>query len=174
MYSGSTIWIAQAEGSNVTLFRTIDGGQSWEEFDATLPKDWARLREIRFLDRNRGWIVAADESGNEMRLLATIGGGKTWAQDPNVVLKNTRRDADMVVFVSERVGFLFDEGAGSPERSRQVWFTEDGGLQWLKRSLPYSITSCQAFAGDVLCAAGSGTSNFGVLRLHPPQQHSHQ
>lgn len=174
VYSGSTIWIVQEEGPNVTLFRTTDGGQSWEEFDGALPKDWAKLREIRFLNRNRGWVVAADESGNEMRLLATIDGGRTWAQYPNVALKNTRRMADTVAFVSESVGFLFEEGAGSPETSTQVWFTEDGGLQWLKRSLPYSITSCQAFAGDVLCAGESSTSNFGVLKLHPPHQHLHQ
>lgn len=169
VHSGSTIWIVQEKGPNVTFFKTLDGGQSWEEFDSALPKDWAKLREIRFLDRNRGWIVAADESGNEMRLLSTIDGGRTWAQDPNVTLRNTSPTADMVVFISERIGFLFEEGAGSPETSAQVWFTEDGGLRWVKRSLPYSITSCQAFAGDVLCAAESGTSNFGVLRLHPPQ-----
>lgn len=165
--AGSTIWIVQGEGPSVTFFRTTDGGQSWEEFDATLPKEWAKSQAIQFLDRNRGWMIASGESGNAGRLLTTVDGGRTWTLSPSVSLSENGGGTS-VVFVSERIGFLFEETRG-PARSTEVWFTQDGGAQWLKHPLPYSISTCQAFASDVLCAAASASSNFGVLTLHPPQ-----
>jgi photosystem II stability/assembly factor-like uncharacterized protein len=40
LLSGQAAWITDHEGNDLLLFRTIDGGRSWEESRTSLPPDW--------------------------------------------------------------------------------------------------------------------------------------
>jgi hypothetical protein len=78
---------------------------------------------------------------------------------------------DVVRFVSEKTGFLFVTEYDNPRakgfEGQSVFYTADGGAHWRRYPLKYSIYSCQAFEGDLLCSARNPHSRIGVLTLHP-------
>ncbi len=169
--SGQIGWVSERDDAGVLLFRTVDGGNSWTESRAALPPDWPEVREISFLDRDHGWLVLKHKTDGQIRILATLDGGRAWSRLATPSLRTTNPWPDVVRFVSARTGFIFvteqanpkDEGWGE----QKVLYTADGGEHWLKYPLPYSIDSCQAFEGDLLCSASSPHSRIGVLTLHP-------
>jgi photosystem II stability/assembly factor-like uncharacterized protein len=126
------------------------------------------VRELSFLDQDRGWLAAGRE--DDIRLFGTVDGGKTWSPMSADALKSVDRAADVVDFVSEKVGFLFAAGNAGEQSDTQTLYTSDGGSHWLKQNLPYSVHSCEAFEGDLLCSASSGKPGFGVLTLHPRER----
>jgi photosystem II stability/assembly factor-like uncharacterized protein len=169
--SGQIAWVTDRDGGDLVLFRTTDGGSSWDEFRTTLPPGWPELREVSFLDRNHGWLVLKHKSDDQIRILATHDGGRTWYPLETPALRTTTWWPDVVRFVTERTGFLFVTEDDSPQakgfEGQSVLYTADGGFHWRKYPLPYSIFSCQAFEGDLLCSARSPHSRIGVLTLHP-------
>ena len=59
-----------AEGKNAGyIYRTTDGGDTWEEQYATE----AAMFNLHFIDRQTGWVV-----GDRRSVFATTDGGKTW------------------------------------------------------------------------------------------------
>lgn len=178
LLSGRTAWAIDHDVNDLLIFRTIDGGQSWEESRTPLPSDLPEVFEISFVDQNHGWIVLGHKQlgpnpDDEVRLIGTTDGGRTWASVPVPLVRSGNwvpRPA-VLGFVSDKVGFVFStEGGGPPSwnpKSRKVLFTADGGAHWRKYALPFSVSSCQAFDGDLLCSADRKGSHFGVLTLHP-------
>jgi photosystem II stability/assembly factor-like uncharacterized protein len=61
--SGRIGWITGRENNDLLLFRTVDGGLSWEEFRTTIPPEWPDVRQISFVDQNHGWIVLKHRLG---------------------------------------------------------------------------------------------------------------
>ena len=169
--SGRVGWVTGHDGADLLLFRTLDGGDSWQEFRTTLPSGWPEIREITFLDRNRGWLVLKHKGDDQIRILATSDGGKIWFPLGTPPLRTTRWWADIVRFVSAKTGFLFVTEEDNPQskgfEGQNVLYTADGGAHWRKYPLPYSVDSCQVFEGDLLCSASSAQSRIGVLTLHP-------
>lgn len=162
--SGQIAWIADLEGVDLLLFRTVDGGHAWDESRTALPSGWTNLRETRFIDSLHGWIVLTHSGGTgEIRLLATNDGGHTWQPVPLPPSRNNDWWSPVVQFVSDQVGFIFLAEDGQ----HSVLFTADGGAHWRKYPLPYSISSCQALHGDLICTADRKYSHFGILTLHP-------
>lgn len=66
-------WVCGAQSA--TIWHTADGGATWQALPAITP---ASCRAIRFLDRNRGLLFAADP--NDLVLVyRTSDGGRTWS-----------------------------------------------------------------------------------------------
>jgi photosystem II stability/assembly factor-like uncharacterized protein len=168
--SGRIGWITAQENNDLSLFRTVDGGLSWEEFRTALPPEWPNVRKVSFVDQNHGWMVLKHIQDDEVRLLATTDGGAAWLQASIPPVRNGNWWSDVVKFVSDKVGFVFsteDDNSPSPGfQSRTVFYTADGGTRWQTYSLPYSIYSCQAFERDLICSADRKDSQFGTLTIH--------
>ena len=173
LLSGQTAWVTDQGGDDLLLFRTTDGGRSWEESRAPVPSDWPEVLEISFVDQRHGWMALGHKQDDEVRLIGTADGGRTWAPVPVRPVRsgNWVPRSAVLGFVSGKVGFVFStEGEGPPARdpkSGKVLFTADGGAHWRRYGLPYSVSRCQAFDGDLLCSADRKNSNFGILTLHP-------
>ena len=120
---------------------------------------------------NHGWLVLKHKSDDQIRVLATHDGGRTWSPLEIPSLRATTWWPDVVRFVSEKTGFLFVTEYDNPRakgfEGQSVFYTADGGAHWRRYPLKYSIYSCQAFEGDLLCSARNPHSRIGVLTLHP-------
>jgi hypothetical protein len=85
-------------------------------------------------------------------------------------VRSTSWWSDVVKFVSDKVGFVFsteDDNLKSGDfYGKKVFYTTDGGGQWQKYSLPYSIDSCQALDRDLLCSVNGKDAGFGILTIH--------
>jgi len=154
-------WLAGSDGRDLLVFRTTNGGRDWEESRASGPKDLGSVRDIFFLDQNRGWLVAwhSDVKDISTYLYSTVDGGRTWALEPDAPFQGKSSGATVVRFVSEMRGFAFVEQA-----QHSVMYTADGGAHWSRQVLPHSVYDCQVFEGDLLCSAWPG---FSLLTVHP-------
>lgn len=105
-------WIV---GSNATLFKTDDGGKTWEPRSLELGEENLRFNAIDFAGKE-GWIV-----GEPSLLLHTKDGGDSWERialskklpgNPRAVIALGSKSAEMTT----------DVGA--------IYRTEDGGKTW--------------------------------------------
>ena len=157
-------WIAGTTGMNgkdLLVFRTVNGGRDWEESRTTPPQPPQRVRDLFFLDQQRGWLTIWNQIGEGAYLYSTVDGGKHWTPDPDLLFQGKDKQANLVRFISRERGFvLFLEGKGQS----RLAYTTDGGKHWHKQALPRFVHDCQVFAGDLMCSAGPG---FRLLTLHP-------
>jgi photosystem II stability/assembly factor-like uncharacterized protein len=173
LLSGMTAWATGHDADHLLIFRTIDGGQSWEQSRTSLPSDWPSVREISFVDPNHGWMALERKQDDEIRLLQTTDGGRTWKLVPAPLVRSATwvPKPDVLGLVSGRTGFMFStEGEGQPSwepKNRKVLFTADGGTTWQRYPLPYSVWRCQPLAGDLVCSADRKGTHFGILTIHP-------
>jgi photosystem II stability/assembly factor-like uncharacterized protein len=143
--------VAYAAGDHGTIVKSTNAGQHWElvNFPAV-----ARLTELQFLDKNRGW-VKGDRAGR-VYLYRTTDGGSSWTQE--IDLPATRIGfhfqspergwlaVDSVVFRTSDGGLSWEESASVPARISQIYFVDssngwalagsklfhstDGGFAW--------------------------------------------
>ncbi|MBZ5498061.1 MAG: hypothetical protein LAP85_16805 [Acidobacteriia bacterium] len=157
-------WLAGTDGKDFFVFRTTNGGENWEKSRTTPPKELASVRDIFFLNPNRGWLVTWQLNDGGTYLYSTENGGKTWVANTDLAFQGKGNWISVVRFVSDRLGFLFESNFQS--NGNQMLFTRDGGTTWIKQTLPHSVYDCQVFDGDLLCAGGGGPKNFRVLTVH--------
>jgi photosystem II stability/assembly factor-like uncharacterized protein len=153
-------WIAGIHGKDFLVFRTVNGGRDWEESRTTSPQQLQRVRDLFFLDQQRGWLITWNSNDEGPYLYSTVNGGKHWTPDPDRSFQGKGKVAGVVRFASRERGFVFvDEG----NRSSLI-YTVDGGSHWSRQPLPRFVNHCQVFEGDLMCSSGPG---FRVLTLHP-------
>ncbi len=169
------VWIAELAVDGFSVFRTTDGGQVWNESRATTPPKPTSIEDLFFLDQDRGWLITW-HSMDGSYLFVTTDGGKTWAPEPDRTFQGAHRWAKCVSFLSQRLGFIFEDedppGQDSQrneavERLSTLSYTSDGGAQWRKLALPNHVSACQVFKGDLLCSASGKSSGLNVLTVHP-------
>jgi photosystem II stability/assembly factor-like uncharacterized protein len=153
-------WIAGTDGKDLFVLRTTNGGLDWEESRTTPPKELAEVRDLFFLDQNRGWLITWHSNDTGTYLFSTVDGGRNWAPEPDSSFQGKGNWAGVVRFVSRGSGFVFVEA-----KRHGFLYTTDGGAHWYKQALPRFVYDCQVFEGDLLCS--SGPSGFGLLTLHP-------
>ena len=167
---GQACWVTDREGSDLLIFRTIDGGLSWDESRLTLPLDWPEVGQISFTDSDHGWMVLQHKQDLQVHLLGTTDGGRHWKTLPIPMAERTDwvPPSDTLGFVSAKVGFLFSTaGNGWDPQHHKALFTTDGGERWLEYPLPYTISKCQTLNGELLCSADKKGTHFGILTLRP-------
>jgi photosystem II stability/assembly factor-like uncharacterized protein len=121
------------------VFRTIDGGRTWELLAWTASRDqpngtlttWGYVNGIWFIDNLHGWLGVGIGG-----LLATSDGGATWGEVPRQGLPESQDDTSIrvhsPVFTSPQNGVISvenrDARPGEPESAMYV--TDDGGQSW--------------------------------------------
>lgn len=165
-------WIAGTDDKEVLVFRTIDGGRTWEEHQAAAPKELDTVRDLFFLDQNRGWLITWHSNDSGSYLFSTNDGGKNWAPVSGLSFQGKGKWAGTVRFISAKIGFIFfdEEGLSNQGFDRHsMAYTTDGGANWHHQPVPYFVYDCQVSDGDLLCSFGNHHSRIGVLTLHPNQ-----
>lgn len=152
-------WLAGTDEKSLYVFRTSDGGLSWEESRTAVPKGSSGVEDLFFLDQNRGWVIAWPENDGGSYLLSTVNGGKSWVPEADFLFQGKGNWPEIVRFVDEQRGYVFVEAPKC-----YLSYTTDGGAHWGKQAIPRFLDDCQVFEGDLLCACGPG---FGLLTLHP-------
>jgi photosystem II stability/assembly factor-like uncharacterized protein len=157
-------WIAGTDGKDFFVFRTTNGGRDWEDFRTTPPAGLADLRDLFFLDENRGWLITSHYNDDGTFLFSTLDGGRNWTAEADSSFQGKGKWAGVVRFVSEKRGFVFERDEGD---QHSLIYTADGGAHWQKQTLPRSVHDCQVFEGDLLCSSGTRPEGFRLLTLHP-------
>jgi photosystem II stability/assembly factor-like uncharacterized protein len=134
------------------LYRTNDGGETWEELSIPMGEP------VRFLDKNRGWI-AGGPAGDD--LYRSEDGGISWQQEEFYSLITQQAEHALVelpVFADERNGILpvkvINDGASQVE----ILSTHDGGVTWENNSPTFLRVT--GSAGDGLILSYLGESRF--------------
>lgn len=155
-------WIAGIHGRDFLVFRTVNGGKDWQESRTTPPQPPQLVRDLFFLDQERGWLTTWNDIGEGTYLYSTVDGGKNWTPDPDLLFQGKDKQANVVRFTSRERGFVFvdDRDAGQ----RGLMYTTDGGTHWHRQALREFVYDCQVFAGDLWCSSRHG---FRLLTLLP-------
>jgi photosystem II stability/assembly factor-like uncharacterized protein len=160
-------WISGAAGVNgkdFFVFRTVNGGRDWEESRTTPPEQPAMVRDLFFLDQQRGWLLTWGYNDDGSYLYSTVDGGRHWTAEPDLSFQGKGKFASVVRFTSEERGFVFVDDRNNAQRA--LMYTLDGGTHWHKQALQVRdfAYDCQVFEGDLLCSADLG---FRLLTVHP-------
>ncbi|OON65675.1 YCF48-related protein [Hymenobacter sp. CRA2] len=133
--NAQTAWFAYgtrgagARISNVEVYRTQDGGRSWQNSSPALtsgPYHW--LHELRAVDQQVAWAVVSSSATSGVaatnnQLLSTTDGGATWVS----------RTLPTPDFAAGRLSMHFfdpTEGVLFSQNARALYRTTDGGLSW--------------------------------------------
>jgi photosystem II stability/assembly factor-like uncharacterized protein len=169
-------WAANVAGGGIVVFRTTDGGKTWQKSTTAAPNHPTSIRDLFFLDRDYGWLVADYNlkegiNGSGTLVFATIDGGKTWTRQMNDAFQSGF--TWLITFSSEHLGIAFvtapplSPGSGETALSNlALAYTLDMGAHWRKVTVPDWVYGCQAFERDLLCSANGKGSRPRVLTIH--------
>lgn len=121
------------------LFRTFDGGMTWDSLAVTTPQNYA-IHEMYFTDQDNGYITTRNGTGGMLikkyPVLITKDGGNSWYCSEYV-------DEMMLLccfFINENLGWL----AGF----EKVYKTSDGGNNWISDFEPVDFGAKEMFFLD--------------------------
>ena len=151
-------------GGPAAMMESFDGGITWRSRDMSAVT--GMILDIRFLDRNTGFIAGAsqsDEGKAHARILKTTDEGATW----RAVFDSSRPGDNTwkLAFPSAQVGYatIMSYAAPPGEARGYVVKTEDGGEHWrplvVTRDhdwIPYGIN----FVSDTLGWVGGATGGY--------------
>jgi photosystem II stability/assembly factor-like uncharacterized protein len=141
--------VVWASGSNSTVLRTVDGGQTWEQVGPDV-EPTLQFRDIEAFDAERAVILSIGP-GEDSRVYRTEDGGQTWTE--------TFRNNDEVAFYDCMA--FFDPWRGlalsDPVDGRfRILSTSDGGRSWAvlpNDGMPPALAGEFAFAASGTCLA---------------------
>jgi photosystem II stability/assembly factor-like uncharacterized protein len=132
-------WELRGTGGNFEsvflIFKTDDGGRTWQQHDLHLPGYQAGGGSLSFVDQTHGWLVAVNTTSSNFSdglLFRTDDGGVTWHE-------LTIPNGFPVRFLSASTGW--NVGAEQPGRPGYdtLYLTRDGGATW--RAQPITLPS---------------------------------
>jgi photosystem II stability/assembly factor-like uncharacterized protein len=137
------------------LYRTMDGGLTWEELPLPLGEP------VYFLDQHRGWI-AGGPAGDE--LYRSTDGGSTWEREE--IHNRISQPADHIlaeipVFADDRNGILPVTILNAGDRRVELLRTHNGGDSW--ETLPLETLNDTGPAGESFISADAGGSESFVI-----------
>jgi len=103
-------WIV---GSSTRIFKTINGGTTWQMQNANVVSS---LYDVQFINENTGWSV-----GSNRTILKTIDGGTNWVAQMYLGVDNMYS----VSFVNDSIGLVGSSWG-------KIFKTTDGGTNWIE------------------------------------------
>ncbi|MEA3399787.1 MAG: hypothetical protein U9R79_00945 [Armatimonadota bacterium] len=156
-------WVAgyrtEAGAARTVVFRTTDGGDSWEELDAGLTT--FSIGALDFVDAEHGWLIA------EHAIYRTDDGGRTWTPEPcDAGEWATEALAEDLCMVRANCGWACGRAG-----TRQGIFKYDPGTQTWETETAFGgrLTTIWARGHRDMWAAGEGPEEWpydGARRSH--------
>ncbi|MFJ1805805.1 MULTISPECIES: oxidoreductase [unclassified Streptomyces] len=147
-----TAWVAGTQG---TVLRTTDGGESWRNVSPPGAAD-LQFRDIEAFDARRAVVLAIGE-GEASRVYRTEDGGTTWTES----FRNTDAHAfyDCLTFFDRRHGLAMSDPVDGKFR---ILSTGDGGRSWKvlpNDGMPAALAGEAGFAASGQCLVASGAKD---------------
>ena len=149
-FDAMTAWVAVVVPSNLFVYRTHDGGQTWKK--AQLPEQGIGPGQIFFLNAQVGWIVVGKGAamGSEaVDVLHTSDGGATW-KIISVSNYNTVNNPTAIPFGGDKSGLSFVNtttgwitGFTAADNFAWLYLTHDGGTMWQHQAIPLPANAVQ-------------------------------
>lgn len=171
-------WAGNINGTQLVVFRTVDGGRTWEESVTSAPNGTTHLVDLRFLDSRRGWLILNYSihdglNGERSKMFATLDGGRTWIERLTAAIESG--PVLWINFLSEQLGLAFvDEAVAASSRgdnrgesSPTIVYFANAGTEWHKLTIPYEVVGCQTVGEDLLCSAYGRRSSLMLVTIHP-------
>ena len=146
-----TAWVTvsqiAADGTTlVVVFRTTDGGQTWQD---TTIQQTSPIFQIIFVDAHHGWMLSKQAdlaSAEAIAILRTTDGGKSWVVVSSVLPASTDTPPPgQLPFGGDKAGLGFRDAmtgwiTGSFPFNGYVFLyvTHDGGATWNRQPVPFS------------------------------------
>jgi photosystem II stability/assembly factor-like uncharacterized protein len=108
-----------------SVYKTVDGGLSWSKLNAPVGGGFGNISDLRFADRNNGYVLATSGIAALPTLFATNDGGLSWRalQIPrNTPANNAMEFLSMHLLDANVISLVSSAG--------YVYRSEDGGLSW--------------------------------------------
>jgi photosystem II stability/assembly factor-like uncharacterized protein len=115
-------WAVGALSDSTMIFRTADGGESWERIPMLDGGGREMFDRVRFADAKHGWIAG------RKRVLHTSDGGETWAPTTDPSEGRGIWANDLLVLGPDAVVI----GAAD----QKLFITGDGGRSWTRARIP--------------------------------------
>ncbi len=152
-------WVAAVDAGDAVLFRTTDGGRTWERI--AVPDIGHDFEEIDFVDPNNGWWASKPVGTPPTPIRRTRNGGRTWVgealrNDEGTEIPWRYGNAYDICMLSERDGYAsvspislgrsFD---GTPRASHRTLlaYEPDHGA-WRPIRTDFAVTSGKVFVYD--------------------------
>ncbi|HEV3197864.1 MAG TPA: hypothetical protein VGZ73_08145 [Bryobacteraceae bacterium] len=140
-------WITQDLADRTNVFRTTDGGQTWQQ-GAPVLRGSANSIQLDFVDPMHGWLLAAsNEFGGPFKLYRTADGGLHWqlaavsyAQQTESTGKFRCTQSCLISFASATTGAMTSLGSVVDDSGMNLLITRDGGASWTRESLPLNAS----------------------------------
>ena len=142
-FAPSTAWVAVATGNLLFMYRTNDGGHTWQK--AQLPDQGLGRYQIVFLNEQVGWVLVGKgtATGSEaVDVLHTSDGGANW-KVISVSNYNTANNPAAIPFGGDKSGLSFVSATtgwitGFTAANHVAWLyiTHDGGVTWQHQPIP--------------------------------------
>jgi photosystem II stability/assembly factor-like uncharacterized protein len=147
--TASNAWVAVPDATKATavIFRTIDGGQTWQETSIQT----STVAQITFINPQDGWLLskhAESESAETLEVFHTPDGGKTWVRIARALASSLDTPSPGrlpfsghkagLSFLNSSVGWV--SGSIPVDGATLLYRTRDGGSIWYPQSLPLSAT----------------------------------
>lgn len=147
--SGRVAWVSGSQG---TVLRTTDGGNTWQSVGPTLDEDDQALefRDIQAWSKDRAVILSIGE-GASSRVYVTNDGGDTWTQ--TFTSEEPTAFYNCLAFESPRRGLAVGDPVDSKFRLIE---TTDGGASWSlvdPEGLPDALEGEFGFAASGTCVS---------------------
>lgn len=128
------------------IFRTIDGGQSWQSSVVSIIPGNLKIAQITFATAQNGWILynqGGVGGAERATVVRTTDGGKTWAVTSTVLPASTDAPPPgKLPFGGTKTGITFLDastgwitGSDSVPNLSWLFITHDGGQTWTQQHL---------------------------------------
>jgi len=165
-------------GKEIALFRTVDGGQSWQKIGSSAAKSqlpttsddaystapFTASTRMAFVSDTTGWLVSTsyrmDESSFSW-LYVTHDGGTTWRKVP-ISFPAGAEAIWTPQFFNAQDGLLPVYTSGHAPQytpATMLYTTHDGGATWIGTSVPFDVTNAVYIDMAHAWAAWTGNSN---------------
>ncbi len=149
-------------GTQLPLFKTTDGGETWETLNMVFPA-MIKNEKIFFMNPNYAWLGFREPSQPEtLQLAHTSNSGLDW----RIQYSDSAEELKCMYFPDEMHGWLVYEQFNYPVKHLKICSTSDGGESWNTQKIiegdMYDIFGCKMFAADSMNVWIGYTTNFDI------------
>lgn len=140
--SSDICWVS---GSNGTIIKTTNAGETWEKLTIPTGADSIDFRDIQAFSSRVAYAMSAGP-GETSKIYKTIDGGKSWQHQ----FTNTYKDGffTAISFWNESHGIVLSDPV---EGTHYILTTEDGGKSWNRvdpKNIPKTVKDEYGFAAS--------------------------